>query len=111
MLQVLIMIQLINDVSFYEEVQNKLLWVVSGKTGAELIYYRANATLPLMGLTSTTYPEKVLKADTTIGKNCRNEEEFKMLKLIVEQFLAYAGAQAFANKPMYVRKTEFGFNL
>ena len=89
--------------AFYREVQNKLLWAVSGKTAAELIYYRANATLPLMGLTSTTYPEKVLKADTIIGKNYLNEEEIKMLKLIVEQFLAYAEAQAYAHKPMYMR--------
>ena len=89
--------------AFYKEVQNKLLWAISGKTAAELIYYRANATLPLMGLTSTTYPEKVLKADTTIGKNYLNEEEIKMLKLIVEQFLAYAEAQAIAHKPMYMR--------
>lgn len=89
--------------AFYKEVQNKLLWAVSGKTAAELIYYRANASLPLMGLTSTTYPERVLKADTTIGKNYLNEEEIKMLKLIVEQFLAYAEAQALAHKPMYMR--------
>ena len=89
--------------AFYKEVQNKLLWAVSGKTAAELIYYRANATLPLMGLTSTTFPEKVLKADTTIGKNYLNEEEIKMLKLIVEQFLAYAEAQALAHKPMYMQ--------
>ena len=89
--------------AFYKEVQNKLLWAVSGKTAAELIYYRANATLPLMGLTSTTFPEKVLKADITIGKNYLNEEEIKMLKLIVEQFLAYAEAQALAHKPMYMR--------
>ena len=89
--------------AFYMEVQNKLLWAVSGKTAAELIYYRANAALPLMGLTSTTFPEKVLKADTTIGKNYLNEEEIKMLKLIVEQFLAYAEAQALAHKPMYMR--------
>ena len=89
--------------AFYKEVQNKLLWAVSGKTAAELIFYRANATLPLMGLTSTTYPEKVLKADTIIGKNYLNEEEIKMLKLIVEQFLAYAEAQALAHKPMYMR--------
>jgi len=90
--------------SFYKEVQNKLLWAVSGKTAAELIYYRANASLPLMGLTSTTYPEKVLKADITIGKNYLNEEEIKMLKLIVEQFLAYAETQALAHRPMYMRE-------
>ena len=39
--------------AFFKEIQNKLLWAVSGKTAAELVYYRANASLPIMGLTST----------------------------------------------------------
>ena len=89
--------------SFYKEVQNKLLWAVCGKTAAELVYYRANASLPMRGLTSTTYPDKVLKADIAIGKNYLNEEEVKMLKLIVEQFLAFAEAQAMAHKPLYMK--------
>lgn len=89
--------------SFYKEVQNKLLWAVCGKTAAELVYYRANASLPMMGLTSTTYPDKVLKADIAIGKNYLNEEEVKMLKLIVEQFLAFAEAQAMAHRPLYMK--------
>ncbi|RHR53646.1 virulence RhuM family protein [Parabacteroides sp. AF17-28] len=89
--------------SFYKEVQNKLLWAVSGKTAAELIYYRANASLPMMGLTSTSHPDKVLKSDIAIGKNYLNEEEINMLKLIVEQFLAFAEAQAIAHKPMYMK--------
>lgn len=88
---------------FYKEVQNKLLWAVSGKTAAELLYYRANATLPMMGLTSTLKEGKVTKADVLIGKNYLNEDEINMLKLIVEQFLAYAEAQALAEKPMYMR--------
>lgn len=89
--------------AFYKEVQNKLLWAVSGKTAAELLYYRANATLPMMGLTSTLKEGKVTKADVLIGKNYLNEDEISMLKLIVEQFLAYAEAQALAEKPMYMR--------
>lgn len=89
-------------IAFYKEIQNKLLWAVSGKTAAELIYYRANSELPLMGLSCTAHPEKVTKADITIGKNYLNEEEISMLKLIVEQFLAYAEAQAIAHKPMYM---------
>ncbi|ATV31751.1 virulence RhuM family protein [Prevotella intermedia] len=89
--------------AFYREVQNKLLWAVSGKTAAELLYYRANATLPMMGLTSTLKEGKVTKADALIGKNYLNEDEINMLKLIVEQFLAYAEAQALAEKPMYMR--------
>lgn len=87
---------------FFKEVQNKLLWAVSGKTAAELVYYRANAELPQMGLTSTAKPNKVLKGDTTIGKNYLNEEEIAMLKVIVEQYLAFAEAQALAHKPMYM---------
>lgn len=89
--------------AFYKEVQNKLLWAVSGKTAAELIYFRSNATLPMMGLTSTSKPGKVTKADALIGKNYLNEEEIGVLKLIVEQYLAYAESQALQHKPMYMR--------
>lgn len=90
-------------IAFYKEIQNKLLWAVSGKTAAELLFYRANAQLPMMGLTSTEREGKVTKSDALIGKNYLNEEEITMLKLIVEQFLAYAEAQALAEKPMYMR--------
>ena len=89
--------------AFFKEVQNKLLWAVSGKTAAELVYYRANALQPMMGLTSTEQEGKVTKNDTLIGKNYLNEKEIGQLKLIVEQFLAYAEAQALAEKPMYMR--------
>ena len=89
--------------AFFKEVQNKLLWAVSGKTAAELMFYRANASLPMMGLTSTEKEEKVTKNDVLIGKNYLNEKEIGQLKLIVEQFLAYAEAQALAEKPMYMR--------
>ena len=88
---------------FFKEVQNKLLWAVSEKTAAELIYYRANASLPMMGLTSTSTDSKVRKQDITIGKNYLQEDELKALKLIVEQYLAYAEAQALAHRPMYMK--------
>ncbi len=88
---------------FFKEVQNKLLWAVSGKTAAELVYYRANATLPQMGLTSTEKQGKVLKSDIDVGKNYLTEEEVRLLKLIVEQYLAFAEAQALAHVPMYMR--------
>ena len=89
--------------SFFKEVQNKLLWAVSEKTAAELIYYRANASLPLMGLTSTSAVSKVRKQDITIGKNYLREDELQALKLIVEQYLAFAEAQALAHRPMYMK--------
>ena len=90
-------------ISFYKEVQNKLLWAVSGKTAAELIYYRSNAALPQMGLTSTALPNKVRRVDIEVGKNYLNEQEMGVLKLLVEQFLAYAEAQAVAHRPMYMK--------
>lgn len=90
-------------ISFYKEVQNKLLWAISGQTAAELIYYRSNAELPMMGLTSTEKQGKVTKNDALTGKNYLNEEEMHQLKLVVEQFLAYAEMQAVAEKPMYMR--------
>ena len=88
---------------FFKEVQNKLLWAVSGKTAAELVYYRANAAWPQMGLTSTEKQGKVLKSDIDVGKNYLTEEEVGLLKLIVEQYLAFAEAQAMAHVPMYMR--------
>lgn len=88
---------------FYKEVQNKLLFAVSGKTAAELVYYRANASLPMMGLTSTERSEKVCKKDVGIGKNYLSEQELQALKLIVEQYLAFAESQALAQRPMYMK--------
>lgn len=90
-------------IQFFKEVQNKLLWAVSEKTAAELIYYRANASLPMMGLTSTSVAEKLRKQDVLIVKNYLTKDELQALKLIVEQYLAYAEAQALAHKPMYMK--------
>ena len=89
--------------TFYKEVQNKLLFAVSGQTAAELVYYRANASLPMMGLTTTKVPGKVRQTDVTTGKNYLTEEELHALKLIVEQYLAFAEAQARAQRPMYMK--------
>lgn len=88
---------------FYKEVQNKLLFAVSGQTAAELVYYRANASLPMMGLTSTEHSEKVCKKDVGVGKNYLSEQELQALKLIVEQYLAFAESQALAQRPMYMK--------
>lgn len=89
-------------IDFFAEVQNKLLWAVSGKTAAELVYFRANAQLPQMGLTSTQIEGLVRKSDIGIGKNYLNKEELEQLQLIVEQYLAFAEAQARAHRPMYM---------
>ena len=69
--------------TFYKEVRNKLLFAVSGQTAAELIYYRTNTSLPMMGLTTMKVPGKVRQANVTTGKNYLTEEKLQALKLIV----------------------------
>ncbi len=91
---------------FFSKVQNKLLWAVSGQTAAQLIYYRANSSLPLMGLTSTEKEGKVRAIDISIGKNYLSKDELDNLKLIVEQYLAFAEAQAINHIPMYMEDWE-----
>ena len=55
-----------------------------------------------MGLT-TWNGAKVRKDDVTIAKNYLNEEEITALNLLVEQYLAFAEAQALQRKPMYMK--------
>ncbi len=88
-------------INFFKKVQNKLLWAVSKQTAAELIYYRANASLPQMGLTSTQVQGLVKSTDILVGKNYLNEDELNTLKLIVEQYLAFAETQARAHQRMF----------
>lgn len=87
---------------FFKIVQNKLLWAVSQKTAAEIIRDRADAAKPNMGLT-TWAGAKVRKGDVTVAKNYLNEDEITALNLLVEQYLAFAEAQAQQRKPMYMK--------
>lgn len=87
---------------FFKIVQNKLLWAVSQKTAAEIIRDRADAAKPNMGLT-TWAGAKVRKGDVTIAKNYLEEDEIIGLNLLVEQYLAFAEAQAQQRKPMYMK--------
>lgn len=89
-------------VEFFKIVQNKLLWAVSHKTAAEIIAGRADAEKPNMGLT-TLAGAKVRKGDVTIAKNYLNEEEITALNLLIEQYLAFAEAQAQQRRPMYMK--------
>lgn len=53
---------------FFSQMQNKLHFAVSGKTAAELIYERANADLPQMGLTHTATLQRVYQKDVKVAK-------------------------------------------
>lgn len=87
---------------FFASVQNKLHWAVHKHTAAELIYSRANAQKPNMGLT-TWRTDKVRKTDVTVAKNYLTEPELKELNLLVEQYLAFAETQALLKRPMYMK--------
>ncbi len=91
-------------ITFFKVVQNKLLWAISQQTAAELVYRRADANLPLMGMQSYDKKEAVpiKKSDTSIAKNYLNEDEIKLLGLLVEQYLAFAETMAQQRTPMYM---------
>ena len=91
-------------VDFFKIVQNKLLWAISEQTAAELVYRRVDATLPLLGMQS--YDKKrtssIRKSDISIAKNYLNEDEIRLLGLLVEQYLAFAETMAQQHTPMYM---------
>lgn len=92
-------------VEFFKVVQNKLLWAISRQTAAELVYRRADASLPLLGMQS--YDKKnnvaIRKSEAGIAKNYLDEAEIKLLGLIVEQYLAFAETMALQHIPMYMK--------
>jgi hypothetical protein len=87
---------------FFKTVQNKLHWAITGKTAAELIAERAQASQPNMGLkTWKSAPHgRIQKADVAIAKNYLEEGEIKALERIVSMYLDYAENQASRQIPM-----------
>jgi hypothetical protein len=91
-------------ITFFKIIQNKLLWAISEQTAAELVYRRVDASLPLLGMLSfdKKNTQAVNKADVSIAKNYLNEDEIKLLGLLVEQYLAFAETMAQQRTPMYM---------
>jgi len=87
---------------FFSVVQNKMHWAAHGHTAAEIIYSRANAEKTNMGLISWS-GKKPRKTDAEIAKNYLNEEELKVLNLIVSLYLDFAELQALSRNPMYMK--------
>ena len=89
---------------FFKTVQNKLHWAITGKTAAELIAERAQASQPNMGLkTWKNAPHgRIQKADIAIAKNYLEENEIKALERIVSMYLDYAENQAARHIPMHM---------
>ena len=82
--------------AFYAFVQNKLHFAVTGQTAAEIIFDRADAEKPTMGLTTwKDAPDgKILKRDITIAKNYLSEKEMSRLNRLVTMFIDYAELMA-----------------
>jgi hypothetical protein len=92
-------------IQFFKVVQNKLLWAISQQTAAELVYRRVDAALPLLGMQSfdKKTANAIKKTDVSVAKNYLNENEIKLLGLLVEQYLAFAETMAQQQTPMYMK--------
>ena len=89
------------SILFFKMVQNKLHFAAHGHTAAEVIYERADAEKPFMGLTTFSGELPALK-DIGIAKNYLNESELKILNNLVSGYFDLAEINAIERKPMYM---------
>ena len=89
------------SIAFFKMVQNKLHFAVHGHTAAEVIYERADAEQPFMGL-RTFSGDFPTKKDICIAKNYLDEKELKVLNNIVSGYFDFAEIQAMRHNPMYM---------
>ena len=85
--------------TFFATVQNKLHFAAHKHTAAELIYERADADKPMVGMTHFE-GKYITEDDVKIAKNYLNDKELEYLRLLVSQFLDFAELQALEMKPM-----------
>ena len=89
------------SVAFFKMVQNKLHYAAHGHTAAEVIYERADADKPFMGLTTFSGDFPTAK-DIGIAKNYLSEEELRVLNQMVSGYFDFAEVQAIRHRPMYM---------
>ena len=97
---------------FFATVQNKLHWAIHGHTAAEVIYERANAEKPHMGLTTwKDAPEgKIYPFDVVVAKNYLTEDEMAQLQRLVSAYLDMAEDMALRHIPMTMSDWEVRLN-
>ena len=89
------------SIAFFKMVQNKLHYAAHGHTAAEVIYERADAEQPFMGLRA--FPgDFPTKKDIGVAKNYLDEKELKVLNNIVSGYFDFAEIQAMRHNPMYM---------
>lgn len=97
---------------FFALVQNKLHWAIHGQTAAEVIYHRADATQPSMGLTAWKDGPagKIQKFDVVVAKNYLTEAELAQLARLVNAYLDVAEDMAQRKIPMTMQDWETRLN-
>ena len=89
------------SIAFFKMVQNKLHYAAHGHTAAEVIYERADANKPFMGLTAFSGDFPTAK-DIMVAKNYLSEDELKILNNLVSGYFDFAEIQAMRHQPMYM---------
>ena len=89
------------SVRFFKIVQNKLHYAAHGHTAAEVIYQRADASKPFMGL-KTFKGEMPVLSDVKVAKNYLDEDELKILNNLVSGYFDFAEVQAMRHNPMHM---------
>jgi len=87
--------------TFFATVQNKMHWAAHGHTAAEIVFSRADASKPMMGMTALS-GNRPTKTDATVAKNYLDATELETLNRIVTLYLEFAELQALGRKPMYM---------
>ena len=91
-----------DSVRFFQIVQNKLHFAAHGHTAAEVIYQRADAEQPFMGLRTFSGDLPVLR-DVGVAKNYLDEQELQVLNNLVSGYFDLAEIAAIEHRPMYMR--------
>ena len=89
------------SIQFFKIVQNKLHYAAHGHTAAEVIYDRADAEKPFMGLTNFEGELPSIN-DVKIAKNYLSESELKILNNLVPGYFDIAEINAIEHRPMYM---------
>ena len=87
---------------FFKIVQNKLHYAAHGHTAAEVIYERADAQKPFMGLTSFSGDLPTMR-DIGVAKNYLQEDELRVLNNLVSGYFDLAEINAIEHRPMYMQ--------
>ncbi len=91
-----------DSVRFFQIVQNKLHFAAHGHTAAEVVYQRADAEQPFMGLRTFSGDLPVLR-DVGVAKNYLDEQELRVLNNLVSGYFDMAEIAAIEHRPMYMR--------